>query len=127
LAIPEKVAIDMSLNRAILSGTVSQYGVKISWTESGKPQTSFALAASEPGKDGTSYRTFIPVLIVGAQAEDLAATLEPGDPVLLEGKLTYQSGKTKDAGRLVVSCFTVEVLSRQGSAQAALMDEAKSP
>jgi single-stranded DNA-binding protein len=116
----------MSLNRVILSGTIGQYGVKIAWTEAGKPQTSFTLVVEEPAKAGSSFKTFVPVLIVGAQAEDLAATLEPGDPVLLEGKLMYRSGKTKDAGKLVVTCFTVEVLARPLSAQAELVDGANS-
>lgn len=112
------------VNRAILSGAVGQYGVKLTYTETAKPQTSFTLVCTEAGKDGASYWTFIPVLIIGTQAEDLAATLEPGDPVLLEGKLTYKAGKTKDAGKLVVTCFSVEVLARHVSAQAELLDRA---
>jgi hypothetical protein len=54
--------------------------VKLSYTDHAKPQTSFTLVCTGAGKDGTSYRAFIPVLIVGTQDEDLAATLEPGDP-----------------------------------------------
>jgi hypothetical protein len=65
----------------------------------------------------TTFRTFIPVLIVGARAEALAETLEPGDHVLLEGKLMFHSGKTKDSGKLKVLAFGVEVLA-QASAEA---------
>jgi single-stranded DNA-binding protein len=100
----------MSINRVILSGTIGQYSVKIEWTAAGKPQTAFTLVCEEEGKVSTTFRTFIPVLIVGAQAEALAETLEPGDHVLLEGKLMFQSGKTKESGKLKVLTFGVEVL-----------------
>lgn len=98
------------MNRVIVSGTISSYGPKISYTDAGKPQTSFTVVCEEPGREGASYKTFVPVLIVGAKAEDVAETLEAGDTILLEGKLAYKAGKTKDAGKLIVTGFTVEVL-----------------
>jgi primosomal replication protein N len=107
----------MSLNRVILSGTIGQYGVKIEWTAAGKPQMSFTLVCEEEGKVSATFRTFIPMLVVGAQAEALADTLEPGDHVRLEGKLMFQSGKTKESGKLMVLACAVEVLA-QASAQA---------
>jgi hypothetical protein len=58
------------------------------------------------------------VLIVGAKAEDLAETLEAGDHVLLEGRLAYKAGKTKDAGKLLVTSFSVEVLTQATVTQA---------
>jgi primosomal replication protein N len=105
------------MNRVILSGVIGQYGVKIEWAPAGKPQTSFTLVCEEEGKVSTTFRTFIPVLIVGAQAEALAESLEPGDHVLLEGKLMFKSGKTKESGKLMVLAFGVEVLA-PASAQA---------
>jgi single-stranded DNA-binding protein len=57
------------------------------------------------------------VLIVGAQAEALAELLEPGAHVLLEGKLMFKSGKTKESGKLMVLAFGVEVLA-QATAEA---------
>jgi hypothetical protein len=45
-------------NHVSLVGTVGQYGVKIAWTEAGKPQTSFTLITEEPGPD-SAYKTFI--------------------------------------------------------------------
>jgi single-stranded DNA-binding protein len=100
----------MSINRVILSGVIGQYGVKIEWTVAGKPQTAFTLVCEEEGKVSTTFRTFIPVLIVGAQAESLAESLEAWDHVLLEGKLMFQSGKTEESGKLKVLAFGVEVL-----------------
>ena len=100
----------MSLNRVILTGTVGQYGVNLRYPEQGTPQTSFTLVCEDPSRDGATFKMFIPVLIIGTQAEALAERLEPGDVVLLEGKLAYQAGKTKDSGKLIVTCFNVEVL-----------------
>jgi single-stranded DNA-binding protein len=99
------------MNHVSLVGGVGQYGVKISWTEAGKPQTSFTLVTEEPGPE-SSYKTFIPVMIVGSRAPDYAETLEPGDVIAIEhGKLSYKAGKTKDSGKLVVVTFNVERLS----------------
>jgi single-stranded DNA-binding protein len=97
------------INKVILAGEIGQYGVKISYTETVKPQTSFTLVCTEAGKSG-GFKAFIPVLIVGPQAEPLAESLEPGDLVLLEGRLAYRKGKTKDSGRLEVVCFGVSRL-----------------
>jgi single-stranded DNA-binding protein len=100
------------MNHVSLVGTVGQYGVKLSYTEHSKPQTSLTLVVENPGKDGTTYKTFIPVLIVGSHAEEYAESLEPGDLLAIEaGKLAYKAGKTKDAGKLVVVTFDVERLS----------------
>jgi single-stranded DNA-binding protein len=100
----------MSINRCIISGVISRYGCKISYTESGKPQTTFTLIVEESSREGASYKTFVPVLIIGAKTGDLAETLEASDQVLLEGKLAYKAGKTTDAGKLIVTGFSVEVL-----------------
>jgi single-stranded DNA-binding protein len=98
------------MNHVSLVGTVGQYGAKISWSEGGKLQTSLTLVTEEPGKEGT-YKTFIPVLIVGNRSEECAETLEAGDLIAIEhGKLSYKAGRTKDSGKLVVVTFSVERL-----------------
>jgi single-stranded DNA-binding protein len=103
------------MNRVFLLGTVSQYGPKITWTDTGKPHTTFTLVCEEARKDGATFKTFIPILIVSPQAELLAESLEPGEPVLLEGRLAYQKGKgpQPETGKLSVICFTVERLSHR--------------
>jgi single-stranded DNA-binding protein len=102
----------MSINRVILSGRIRQYGVKITSTDAGTPHSSFTLVCEEPGRgeSNTAFKTFIPVVIVGPQAEASAETLEPGDTVPLAGKLAYEAGKTKDLGKLQVVAFGVECL-----------------
>jgi hypothetical protein len=85
------------VNAVHLSGTIGQHGVKLSYTEQAKPQTSFTLIVEEG-----AYKTFVPVLIVGTRAEELAETLEAEDRVELSGKLTYKAGRTQDAGKLMV-------------------------
>jgi single-stranded DNA-binding protein len=100
------------MNHASLVGTVGQYGVKIFYTEHSKPQTSLTLVVENAGKDGTTYKTFIPVLIVGSRAEEYAESLEPGEWLAIEsGKLAYKAGKTKESGKLMVVTFDVERLS----------------
>jgi hypothetical protein len=53
----------------------------MAYTETGKRQTSFTLVCTEAGKTG-EFKAFIPVLVVGGNAEPLAESLEPGDLVL---------------------------------------------
>jgi hypothetical protein len=95
----------VSVNRVILVGRCSQYGPKIAWTDQGKPQTSFTLVLEE----GT-YKTFVPVLCVGAGAEAAAEDIAANELLLVDGRLSWKAGRTKDAGKLVVVCFGVERL-----------------
>jgi single-stranded DNA-binding protein len=50
------------------------------------------------------------MLIVGPQAEARAESLEPGELVMVEGKLVYKAGPTKDAGKLMVTTFAAKQL-----------------
>jgi single-stranded DNA-binding protein len=100
----------VSVNRVILVGEVGQYGPNITWTDGGKPQTSLTLVCEEAGRDGTVFKTFVPVLIVGAQAEHFAEILEPGEMCLVEGKLAFKAGKTKESGKMSVVTYHVERL-----------------
>ena len=98
------------MNQVHLSGRVSDFGCKLTYTTAGKPQTAFTLVVEEPGK-AEGFKTFIPVLIVGAQAELVAGTLEAGALVPISGKLAYEAGNIKGAGKLIVMAFGVEIIS----------------
>jgi single-stranded DNA-binding protein len=103
----------MSINRVILAGVISHGGCQLRYTPNAKPQASLTVVLEELGfgeRSGTSYKTFVPVKVVGPQAETAAQDLEPGDTVLLEGKLSFESGKTKEANRLIVTTFSIERL-----------------
>jgi single-stranded DNA-binding protein len=99
----------MSLNRVILMGKVGEYGPKLSYASSSKAETTFTLLC-EDVKDGKTFRTFIPICVIGSRAEHAAEDLEPGDLVLLEGRLSWKAGATKDTGKLQVIAFDVERL-----------------
>jgi single-stranded DNA-binding protein len=99
------------INRVILCGRVSEYGPKISWTPQGKAQAEFTLIVPKG-----EFRTYVPILVVGAKAEETAEQLEPHELVMLEGSLSWKAGRTKEAGKLQVVCF--EVLRLPGASAA---------
>jgi single-stranded DNA-binding protein len=96
------------VNKAIIGGVISSYGVRLSYTQAAKPQLNFSLTLTEG-----DYHVFVPVQIVGPQAEHLAETLEPGDYCLIEGKLSWK----KEQSKLVVVGFGVERLSTAGTSE----------
>jgi primosomal replication protein N len=102
----------MSLNRVFLSGTISHGGVSLPYSPNAKPLASLTVVVEEPGYPDRSqlFKLYVPVLVVGKEAEAAAQDLEPGDTVLIEGKLAFERGKTKELNRLVVSTFSVERL-----------------
>jgi single-stranded DNA-binding protein len=101
----------MHVNTVMLIGPVGTRGVKLSYSEQAVPTCTFWLEVEEPGKGGQLYTSYIPVEVTGKYAEDAAATLEPGDEVLLDGWLKYRSTVSpqtqEKAGRLVVRTWMV--------------------
>jgi hypothetical protein len=50
--------------------------------------------------------------VVGKHAEALAVSLEPGDRVFIpSGRLQWKPGRSKDLGKHMITCYTVEVIS----------------
>ena len=92
-------------NVAVISGRVSDYGPKISWSEAGEPSCTFTVIVP----DG-SFKTFVTVCCVGPKAEEVCERLEPGIYVEVSGKLGYRASKTKGDGKLVVMCFDVTTI-----------------
>jgi len=72
--------------------------------ESTKSLRAATLVCRKPGQNGGAYKTFIPVLIVGPQAEPLPEQLESWHAVVLEGKWA----KGRVSGTWLVPCFAVE-------------------
>jgi single-stranded DNA-binding protein len=99
------------LNKALIIGRVTSAGPKLTYAENGTPTVSFWLEVTELGKDGKLHTAYLPAEVVGKQAEDIAANLDPGDEICLDGKLRYKSaGVTKDgkkAGGCVVSSWYI--------------------
>jgi single-stranded DNA-binding protein len=58
--------------------------------------------------DKAGYKTYIPVLVVGTKAPEVAASINGGDYLIVEGSLSWKAGRTKEAGRLQVVTFDVE-------------------
>jgi single-stranded DNA-binding protein len=75
-----------SVNRVVLLGTVSKYGIEVRFAHSGTPCASFTLVLTELGTDGKPHQTWISCEVWGKRAE-AASELEPGQVVLFEGKL----------------------------------------
>jgi single-stranded DNA-binding protein len=74
------------VNRTIVVGQVSKYGVEVRYSNSGTPCASFTLAVSELGQDGREHTTLIPCEIWGKKAE-MAGDVDAGTLVCFEGKL----------------------------------------
>ncbi len=116
------------INRVTLLGHVSDYGPKIRWLPSGAAECTFTLIVTAPGKDGTPYKTFIPVMILGAKAEHCAETLEPGMLTAIDGKLSWRKSEAKKSGekadgKLVVMAWGATPVVPAGIEQPALLTE----
>ena len=101
-------------NVCVISVRISDYGPKLRPLPSGKWELSFTLCCDELGRDGQVYTTYVPVLVHGAACEPLAETLEPGDIVLVTGRLawTKKVSKGEEKSGLAVTTYGVEVLVR---------------
>jgi single-strand DNA-binding protein len=102
----------MNINKVIIAGKVTD-GPKLTYSSEGTPQCSFTLIVEEPGRDGTSFKVFVPVEVFGKQAEPVAEEVNAGDIVLVDGKLKWKSWLDKQGqkqGRLGVMAWAVNVL-----------------
>jgi single-stranded DNA-binding protein len=90
------------MNRVILVGTISRYGVEVRYAQSGTPCASFALQLSEQGQDGKPHVVYVPCEVWGKKAE-AAGELDSGQLCVFEGRLARR--KKHDQWELVVSGF----------------------
>jgi single-stranded DNA-binding protein len=94
------------INKVLITGTIGE--PRIGWLESGKPELRLSLTVAQEG----GFQLYVQVYCYGKDVERLAETLEAGDRVLIDGKLSWRS--TVKAGvkesRMVVVCYGVERL-----------------
>jgi single-stranded DNA-binding protein len=98
-------------NHALIIGRVSKAGPKLTYAASGTPTCSFVVEVDELGKGGEVFTTYLPAEISGKYAEAVAAEVEPGDEVMISGKLKYRSGvdpKTQmKISKLIISTWGI--------------------
>jgi single-stranded DNA-binding protein len=111
----------MDINKVLLTGTITE--PRLGWLESGKPELRLVLTVEQDG----GFKLYAQVFCYGKDCERLAETLEAGDRVLIDGKLSWRS--TVKAGvkesKMVVTCYGVEVLTLPGATVAARSEEAE--
>jgi single stranded DNA-binding protein len=103
----------MSLNKVIICGKVTDASLKLTYTSEGTPQCAFTLMVEELGRDGSSFKLFVPVEVFGKQAEPVAEQINAGDVILVDGKLKWKSWldkKGEKQGRLGVMAWAVSLL-----------------
>jgi single-stranded DNA-binding protein len=102
------------MNRVTLIGAVGRYGFVMKQTANGAAVASGSITISEPNKNGQVFESFFLVEVFGQRAET-AVVLQPGQPILIDGKLGKR--KVKDGSyEVIVSCYAVQAL---GTVQAA--------
>ena len=102
--------MSLHLNSVNLMGRIGKNGPKLSYGSSGNPSCTFTLEIDEITKSGEVFVLYLPIELWG-QAEVAAETLEPGDEVMLTGKLKYKSvvdAKTQaKTSKLIISSWGI--------------------
>jgi single-stranded DNA-binding protein len=102
----------MHVNVCTLVGRVSPAGPKLSYASSGTPICSLVVEIDEFGPGEKVFTTWLPVRITGKYAEQSSVDLEPGDIVMVSGKLKYESTmdvKTQQkTSKLIVSSWGIQ-------------------
>jgi single-stranded DNA-binding protein len=96
----------VDINKVLLTGTIGE--PRLGWLESGKPELRLVLTVEQDG----GFKLYVQVFCYGKDCERLAETLEAGDRVMIDGKLSWRN--TVKSGvkesRMVVTCYGVDVL-----------------
>jgi single-stranded DNA-binding protein len=104
----------MAVNHVVLVGHLTDAGPKLGYSERGTPECRLTLMLTEQGKAGQTFNVFVPVFIYGDQAEHAASTLDAGDLVSVDGRLSWKSALKKDGTKLglCVTTFAVDIISK---------------
>lgn len=102
----------MHVNVCTLVGRVSPAGPKLGYASSGTPVCSLVVEVDEMGPGEKIFTTWLPVRITGKHAEQTSVELEPGDIVMVSGKLKYESSldlKTNQkTSKLIISTWGIQ-------------------
>jgi single stranded DNA-binding protein len=101
------------LNKVIVAGQIEAPGPKLTYAAAGTPECRFTLRLDESGKDGQTFKLFLPILIYSTHAEWVAEHVSAGDLVLIDGKLRYHSWLDKAGvkqSRLAIMAWAVSHL-----------------
>jgi single-stranded DNA-binding protein len=112
------------VNRVVLVGTISKYGVEVRYAASGTPCATFSLAVIEVGQERREYLTLVPCEVWGKRAEAVGE-LEAGQLVRFEGNLK-RTKKGENEWTLVVSGFEVTPVLAPTPARSGSSNEAAS-
>ena len=93
------------VNRIILVGTISKYGVTVKYAPSGTPCANFVLVLSEQDREGKIHQVYIDCEVWGRKAEGVS-DLEPGALCLFEGKVAKRK-KGESQWELIIAGFDV--------------------
>jgi single-stranded DNA-binding protein len=98
-------------NRVLLTGTIAE--PRISWLDSGKPELRLNLTVEQDGP----FKLYVQVYCYGKECERLAETLQGGERVLIDGRLSWRSAIKAGVkeSKMVVTCYGVEVLTTAGT------------
>jgi single-stranded DNA-binding protein len=100
----------MDCNKVILIGRVGERGPKLTYDDRATPTCSFTLEVDEVSPTGKVFTSYIPVEVVGKYVEAAAERLEPGQEVMIDGKLKYKKVTDKRGqvtSKLIVSTWGV--------------------
>ena len=92
--------MSISFNRVILAGHITREP-EVRYASSGIPIARIGLAVNSKRKQGDTYVEevlFIDGVAFGRTAETLGEYVHKGDPVLLEGRLSFSTWEDKNGG-----------------------------
>jgi single stranded DNA-binding protein len=101
------------INKVIVGGRLTAEGPKLTYSPEGTPQCTFTVRIEEAGKDGATFKVFVPIDVFGAHAEWVAAHVNAGALVLVDGKLKWRSWVDKQGqkqGKLVLMGWQVTLV-----------------
>lgn len=104
------------VNNVLLTGVLERDPVT-RFADHGTQSVGFTLRLTEAGPAGQAFTVFIPCLAYGHAAE-IAQALQPGETVLLQGRLKwrrYRTAKGEDKSGLAVNARLIRTLRPAGA------------